>query len=86
MRVSSQSDTSLVVQWSPPELLQRNGPIDGYEVYFTYRNGTHTTHAVSGQILNLQIEGNEVDWGRGVKRYGSQNFPSILKVFRNLPS
>ncbi len=57
MRVSTLSETSVVVQWSPPELLERNGPIEGYEVTLIYKNGTRRAYPISGSTFNFQVEG-----------------------------
>ena len=56
--VTSQSESSIVVQWNPPELFERNGPISGYQVNLTYTNNTNKVYTVSGFTFNLQIEGN----------------------------
>lgn len=57
MIVTSQSESSIVVQWNPPELFERNGAINGYLVYLTYTNKTSKVYTVSGFTFNIQIEG-----------------------------
>jgi len=56
--VTSQSESSIVIQWNPPELFERNGVISGYQVKLTYSNKISKVYTVSGFTLNLQIEGN----------------------------
>ena len=58
MVVTSQSESSIVIQWNLPELFERNGPISGYQVNLTYTNNTNKVYTVSGFTFNLQIEGN----------------------------
>ena len=55
--VSALSESSIVVQWSPPELFEQNGPIDGYQVALVYSNGTQRMYRLGGSTFNFQIEG-----------------------------
>ena len=51
------SESSIVIQWSPPELFERNGPISGYDVTLIYGNGTQGTYQLKGDTFSIQIEG-----------------------------
>lgn len=55
--VTALSDTAIVVQWMPPELFERNGPIVSYHTNLTHTNGTRQQYTSSGNTFSLQIEG-----------------------------
>ena len=57
MIVSANSESSIIVQWGPPELFERNGVINGYQVHLNYTNRTSKPYTVSGSTYNLQVEG-----------------------------
>jgi hypothetical protein len=53
------SETSLLIRWDLPELLEQNGPVNGYEIVLTYSNGTSSIYnSPFEDVFNLQIEGN----------------------------
>lgn len=58
MIVSAQEE-AIVVQWAPLELLEQNGPIEGYEVVVAFTNGSSKVYPVEGNIFNVLIEGEE---------------------------
>ena len=55
--VSALSESSIVIQWSPPEQFEQNGPIDGYEVILIYGNRTRKMYRLGSGTFNIQIEG-----------------------------
>ena len=57
--VTAQSESSVVVQWSPPELFERNGVIEGYEVLLSYTssNDTNRTYSLTGNVDSIIVEG-----------------------------
>ena len=55
--IASAQEEAIIVQWGPPELFERNGPIEGYEVVITFINGTNKIYPVQGNIFNVLIEG-----------------------------
>jgi len=58
--VSSNSESSIIVQWSSPGVFERNGVINGYQVHLNYSNRTSKVYTVSGSTFNLQVEGSSM--------------------------
>ena len=54
---SVQSESSIDIWWSPPELFKQNGPITGYSVSLTYGNETRSVYNVSGNTLYVNATG-----------------------------
>lgn len=75
---SAQSDTAIVVQWMPPELFERNGPIVSYHTNLTYSNGTQQRYTSSGNTFSLQIEGVKFKHLANVQDFFVQVFPNLL--------
>lgn len=52
------SSTSLQITWNPPEALERNGIITGYEILLVdAQNGTTRLYIINIGTLSFQIEG-----------------------------
>lgn len=57
--VMALSQTSILVRWNSPEVLEQNGPIAGYEIVLSYSNGTSRVYSsLVGDVFTFQIEGN----------------------------
>ena len=53
------SSTSLLITWQPPEPLQRNGVITGYEIQLTsLNNDTSQSFEIRENTHSLQVHGN----------------------------
>lgn len=58
MSVAALSQTSILIRWDLPQVLEQNGPIVGYEIVLTYTNGSSRVYSSPlGDVFNLQIEG-----------------------------
>ena len=52
------SQTAILIRWNLPDLLERNGPIVGYQIVLIYTNGSSSVYnSPHGDLLSLQIEG-----------------------------
>ena len=52
------SQNAVLIRWNLPQVLERNGPIVGYEIVVNYTNGNSKVYtSPSGDVLSLQIEG-----------------------------
>ena len=58
MKIETQSSTSVLIKWEPPELTSRNGVITKYNLIVTFvSNSTAQKYSVPANVLSIRIEG-----------------------------